>query len=457
MISAFFVSLKKYAVGMTVVFFLIALLVAATSLCRPPRRSPMFQAGARINIPEIKKGESIEQHSGQAMTSASPQNSPVHQDITLQTAVEILQGNVLAEQVVMAIGIIKIFPDFDLSTLSKDDALSLALAAFQQQLTVTPIKGTHIIKITFQHLDAAMSAQVVETLVRLFRIEYRKFQSPQEALHNEQLLLLRRNMHQAAQALSMFRQKNQLFLVGESKQDVTAQYDKMQIRLSTEQENLHEQLHQVNRLEEQFVNIFKPYKQASEQVKEEEFSQERKDLIRLKTYEQDLIEKYGEGGSGDRLITNVRLQIASLKKKIYTEAGLLEAEQKESEDAAEQVVLAKIGYREQQKKIDRLQRKINQLDNRLQRVTEQDRVLEELQQQAENTQRKYTTLVEQLETEQKLRERSEQILVIEKPVKPLAPIKTQKKPVFFLAFACGLIGSILYGMVRMLWKSPSTT
>ncbi|MCI5165092.1 MAG: hypothetical protein D3903_03115 [Candidatus Electrothrix sp. GM3_4] len=455
MIPAFFVSLKKYAVGMTAVFFLIALIVAATSL----RRSPVFQADARINIPEMTRGESIEKQSVGKEANSSLPAPPVHEGITLQTAVEILQGNVLAEQVVTAIGLMKIFPDFDQETLSEDDVLSHALAAFQRQLTVTPIKETRIIKITFQHPDAAISAQVVETLVRLFRMEYRKFQLPQEALQDEQLLFSRRNMNQAAQTLSMFRQKNQFLLVGESQQDVTAQYDKMQIRLSTEQENLHEQLRQVNRLEEQFANILKPDNQDSEQVKEEEFSQERKDLIRLKTYEQDLIEKYGEGegGSGDRLIANVRLQAASLKKKLYTEAGVLEAEQKESEDAAEQVVLAKIGYREQQKKTDRLQRQSSHLEGKLQRVTEQDGVLEELQQQAENTQRKYTMLIEQLETEQKSRERSKQILVIEKPVKPLAPIKPQKKPALLLAFACGVIGSILYGMIQMLRKGASIT
>ncbi|CAK8717524.1 hypothetical protein H206_02872 [Candidatus Electrothrix aarhusensis] len=447
MIFAFFVSLKKYAVGMTAVFFLIALLVIATSLYRSSRRLPMFQAVARVNMPEIKREEGVKQQADKAGQEDT-------KGVTLQTALEILQGNVLAEQAVKAIGIIKIFPGFNLSTLSKDDVLSHALAAFQQQLTVTPIQDTHIIQITFQHPDAAMSAQVVETLIRLFRTEYKKFQPPQKELQNEQLLLSRRDMHQAAQALSMFQQKNQLFLVGESKQDLTAQYDKMQRRLSTEQENMHEQLDQVNRLEEQFENILQPKNQTSEQVKEEdkeEFSQERKDLIRLKTYEQDLIEKYGEGegGSGDRLIANVRLQTASLQKKLYAEAGVLEAEQKESEDAAEQVVLAKMGYREQQNKTDRLQREISKLRGKLQRVTEQDSALEELQQQAETAQQHYTSLVEQLETKH--------ILVIEKPMKPLAPIKPQKKPALLLAFACGLIGSILYGMIQMLRKGPSIT
>ncbi|MCI5137596.1 MAG: hypothetical protein D3922_04090, partial [Candidatus Electrothrix sp. AR1] len=179
----FFTSLKKYAVGMAFVFFLVALTVAAITLLR----SPVFQAGARINIPEIKKGK-----------STSPPNSPMHQDVTLQTAVEILQGNVLAEQVMTSIGITKLFPHLEQDKQDADDLLSRALAAFQQQLTVVPIKETRIIKIAFQHQDAAMSAQAVETLLGVFKKEYKKFHSPQEVLHNEQLLLLRQKMHETA-------------------------------------------------------------------------------------------------------------------------------------------------------------------------------------------------------------------------------------------------------------------
>ena len=415
----FFTSLKKYAVGMAVVFFLVASTVAAIALLR----SPVFQAGTRINIPEkIKKGE-----------STPPPNSPAHQDITLQTAVEILQGNVLAEQVMTTIGTTKLFPDFERNAKSREDLLSRALAAFRQRLTVTPIKDTRIIQITFQHPDAEMSVRIVETLLKVFDNEYKKFHSPQEALHNEQLLLSLQKMHQTARALSMFRQNNRL-LVDEDRDKVTAQYDTLKKLLSTEQEAQDEQMTQLNRSEERFADALGPAAQNSEQ---EQVEEGRRDLIRLKLYEQDLIGKYGEGSTGDRLIANVRRQISSLKKLLYTQAGVPEKDQKGLEDAAERIVLAKLNYRKQQGKTDILQRQVRQLKNKLQRVAEQDGLLAELRQQAETARQRYTSLAEQTETEQKIRERSEQILVIEKPVKAVSPpIKPQKK-------ACSSSGSCL--------------
>ncbi|MCI5125445.1 MAG: hypothetical protein D3925_13465 [Candidatus Electrothrix sp. AR5] len=434
----FFTSLKKYAVGMTVVFFLVAVTVAVIVQLR----SPMFQAGARINIPEIKKGE-----------STPPPNSPAHQDVTLQTAVEILQGNVLAEQVMTTLGITKIFPHLEQDIQDEEDLLSRALAAFQQQLTVAPIKETRIIKITFQHLDAAISAQAVETLLGVFQKEFKKFHSPQEVLQNEQLLLLGQKMHQTARALSMFQLKNQL-LINEDRDKITAQYDTLRKLLSTEQEAQEKQMTQLNRSKEQFANALKPDTQDSEQEKKQ-VKEGRLDLIRLKLYEQDLKGKYGEGSTGDQLIANVRLQITSLQKLLYTQAGVPKKGQKELEDTAEHIVFATIAYRNKQKKTDLLQRQVRQLKNKLQRVAEQDGLHAELRQQAETARQHYTSFVKQFETEQKIRERFGRILIIEKPVKPLAPIKPQKKPAFLLALTCGFIGSLLYGMIRMLRKGAT--
>ena len=432
---AFFTSLKKYVVGMVLVFFLVAVTVAAIALLR----SPVFQANARINIPEIKKGE-----------STPPPNSPVHQDVTLQTAVEILQGNVLAEQVMTSIGRTKLFPHLEQDKQNEEDLLSRALAAFQQQLTVTPIKETRIITITFQHPDAEISAQAVETLLGVFKKEYKKIHSPQEVLHNEQLLLLQQKMHETARTLSLFQLKNQL-LINEDKDKITAQYDTLRKLLSTEQEAQKKQMTQLNRSEEQFADALKPDTQDSEQEKKQ-VEEGRQDLIRLKLYEQDLRGKYGEGSSGDRLIANVRLQITSLQKLLYTQAGVPKKRQKELEDDAEQIVFARIAYRNEQKKTDLLQRQVRQLKNKLQRVAEQDGLLAELEQQAETARQHYTSFAEQFETEQQSRERFDRILVIEKPVKPFAPIKPQKKPALLLALACGLIGSLLYGMIQMLRK-----
>lgn len=439
--SFLFSSIKKHAVGMTALFFLITSLVAMIALLF---HSPVFEAGARIHIPEIMTGGSAEQESGEGGSSSSPEKPPVLNNVGLQTAVEILRGNVLAEQTMTTIGITDLYPDLVRNGKEKEQFLSRALAAFQQHLSVAALQDTRIIHITFQHPKAEISTRVVKIMLRLFQEEWKKLQSPHDTWKNEQLHLSNQEMYRRARALSMFQQSIQL--LEKKRKKTQEQYERTERLLAAAQKNSQEQLKRLNSLEEQFAGRLIPDKAAGEQKEQEKFSEERKDVIRLKLYEKNLREKYGQGSRGDRLINNVRLQIASLEDKLYTEAGIAETEHKEVQAAAEEIVLVRIAYSRQQEKTDRLQRQVRQMQNTLQRLAEQDAVRAELRREAEAARERYINLVEQLKTEQKLRERSEQTVLIEKPVLPLRPITANKVPALLLAVTSGLVGSIVYGM-----------
>lgn len=445
---AFFSSVKQYLTGILGVFLLITCVVATIALLR----TPIFEAEARITIPE---GQQESAKKGRSELLDKPRFSPsssasAPQGASLQTAVEMLQGNVLAEQVITAIGATKLFPDLEQNTRGDKDFLAHTLASFQQQLTITQIKETRIIKIAFQHQEPELSAQVVEMLIRFFDKEYRKFLPPKESLYNEQLIFAHQKMYQTAQALSQFKQQNKLLLVGETPDKLTEQYDMLKTLLASKQENLEKQLQQLTKLENQFADSLKSDPHGKEQKKQEELNGPGKDLIRLKLYEQELRKKYGEGSSGDRLIANVGLQIASLEKLLYAKADIPEAEQKNLDETAEQIVTARMAYHNQQKKTDLLQRQIRQVENKLQRATEQNQVLGKLQQQAETSRKRYASLADKFE-------RFEKIQIIERPIVPLAPIKPKQKTALLAALISGLIGSILYGIIQLLRNSASSS
>jgi len=431
--SAFITSLKKDPFTILLVFLLIACAVTAWPLLRPS----VFQAEARINIPKIK-------------------NSPIQQSATLQTAVEILRGNVLAEQVMTTIGTTQLFPGLEQKAQGEKDFLSHALANFQQQLSITPVKETRIINISFKHQEAELAALVVETLIRLFQKKYRKFQFLEEPQHDERLLFARQQMQQAARTLSTLQQQSRLLLIEESRDKLAEQHDTIKNLLINEQESLQQLSNQLTQQEEQFTATLKPDHQGKEHKAPEALSQAPKDLIRLQLYEQEIRTKYGEGSSGDQLLANIHLQITSLKKLLYTKAAIPEAEQAKLDDTAEQIVAVRMSYHGQQRKTELLQRQLQQVENKLQQMTEQSEKLNELQQQADTTQKQYTDLAKQFETERTLRESAEQIRIIEKTVVPLRPIKPQQGATLILAFLSGLIGSIVYGVIRAVGKGTST-
>lgn len=428
------VSFKKHALGMFVVFCLVASAVAAIILLRPP----VFEARARINIPEKKISETSKQQ--------SEENTPQQQGVTLQTATEILQGNVLAEQVLNSIGFKVLFPDLAQQAVNQEEFRTQALATFQQNLSITPIQGSRIIHISFQHSQADLSARVIETILQLFQKKFEELQPVQLLMPSKELPIYRQEMFQAENILSIFQQRNQMLVSGEEQEKIRTLHAQTQESFSAEQEQLQALSQQLKASEKHFASLLKP----AEQKREDDFTQERQDIIRLRIYEQDLKEKYGKESTGNRLIKNVRLQVTSLKKELYTEAGLSASEQEAAVKAEDQLVLTKLAYRKQQKKTDALQRQLHQTESKIQDITEQEKQLTAMRQQAESARKRYTELVQEFDAEQEARRLASQIQVLEKPVIPLAPIKPKKTSALILGLIFGLVGSLLYGGIQLL-------
>ncbi|MCI5122312.1 MAG: hypothetical protein D3908_14215, partial [Candidatus Electrothrix sp. AUS4] len=263
------VSRKKHALGMFVVFCLVASAVAAIILLRPP----VFEAKARINIPEKKISENSKQQ--------SEENTSQQQGVTPQTAMEILRGNVLAEQVLKTIGIKVLLPELEQqTTLIQENFLAQALATFQQHLSITPVEGSRIINISFQHGQADISARVVETILQLFQKKFEELQPVQLIMPSKELPVYRQEMFQAENILSIFQQRNQMLVSGEEQRKITTQHAKLRELLSAKQEQIQTQLQQVKASGEHFASLLKP----AEQNSEDEFGQERQDIIRLRIY-----------------------------------------------------------------------------------------------------------------------------------------------------------------------------
>lgn len=429
------VSFKKHALGMFVVFCLVASAVATIILLRPP----VFEARARINIPEKKISETNKQQ--------SEKNTPQQQGVTLQTATEILQGNVLAEQVLNSIGFKVLFPDLAQQAVNQEEFRTQALATFQQNLSITPIQGSRIIHISFQHSQADLSARVIETILQLFQKKFEELQPVQLLMPSKELPIYRQEMFQAENILSIFQQRNQMLVSGEEQEKIRTLHAQTQESFSAEQEQLQALSQQLKASEEHFASLLKPAEQKSE---EDDFTQERQDIIRLRIYEQDLKEKYGKESTGDRLIKNVRLQVTSLKKELYTEAGLSASEQEAAVKAEDQLVLTKLAYRKQQEKTDALQRQLHQTESKIQDITEQEKQLTAMRQQAESARKRYTELVQEFDAEQEARRLASQIQVLEKPVVPLAPITPKKTSALILGLIFGLVGSLLYSGIQLL-------
>ncbi|XOF34355.1 MAG: GNVR domain-containing protein [Candidatus Electrothrix sp. YB6] len=415
--------------------------------------TPVFEAGASL----IVRNGQLEKTQDKQDAATVPEGNPAsaaeqydQEEKAFQTALEVLQGNVLAEQVITSLQAARLFPDLARETRDKRQLLRLSLAAFQQQLTVEPVALSRTLRVTFQHEHPETAVKVIETLLQLFEKEYRRLLNPEIALQEEALLAYLRKMQQAENALAMFQQTNHMFHVGNRKEELAVQDAQRKNLLAGEQKKMEKQSAAQNALEQQFAEALVAV--APERAGKKKIQEDMADFLRLKVYEHELVKRHGED---DPLIADVRQQLSFLRKNLYGEAELPAEKKEELEAMADRIVLAKAEYTHQQEKNDALQRTIRQQENKLQSLAEQEKVLDKLRSELDNRTAQYREFAEQFEAERKKSIYTSHVRVIEKPVLPLAPVRPQKLRIMLWAAGIGLLGSLLYASVRSAWSCSS--
>ncbi|MCI5224415.1 MAG: hypothetical protein D3924_17545, partial [Candidatus Electrothrix sp. AR4] len=229
MMPVFFSGIRDYRYEIVVLFVVIVSTVAIVTLLQ----APVFEADVSIIIDSEKRVDTSLEDPPQGTKGHSSSASTDSEDTDFNTAIKVLQGNVLAEQVIRSLGATRLFPELEQDTQGEEHFFRMAAYTFKQQLTVHPVDRTRIIKISFQHQEPEIAFKVVETLLSLFRKKYRTVQDPNASVQKAQLLLLLTKAEHAEYALSMFLLKNPMRLFQDRKENIAAQYDKKKTLLVT--------------------------------------------------------------------------------------------------------------------------------------------------------------------------------------------------------------------------------
>ncbi len=431
-------AIRAYRLEMLLIFIIIVS-VGTIITCT---QTPVFEVNSRIIVHD--EGIASSQKPKQGENGKAALGAIKGKDTTFNTAIEVLQGNIMAEQVITSLGVTQLFPDFADDTQEREHLLRLSFDKFQKQLTVRPVNGTRIIRISFRHHKPEIAVQVVNTLIELFEKQGESMITSQipKIPSAEELLLLYRNLQQAKQALSMFENNNRMYTSFRSKENIAVQYSKTQSLLAAEKEKLKELEDKVDSLEQQFADVFNSADNELNLEIAKDFEDDRAAFLQLKLYEYELIRKYGEG---EQLITNVRRQLAMIKNNFPEKDEKIET-------MADQIVLAKTTLSRLKEKTGFIQRQLSQLENKSGMFEEREKVLKQLRAEVENKQALYAKFVQQAEKGQAPAGTSSYVSIIEKPMVPLKPIKPKKMRNLCLSIFLGLLCSLLYALGRQAWS-----
>jgi uncharacterized protein involved in exopolysaccharide biosynthesis len=381
--------IKTHLFGMFAIFFLITLPITVISFLQTPE----YEVSSSILLRQGKRGSA-----------------------DLKTELAVLQGNVLTEQVLAVVGAEQLFPE---------SGEGGRVRQFQQRLEAHLVRRSRIVEIRFRHPDPELAVKTVTTAVRLFGLELEKLDDPQSVLLEEELLLRRKQLQQAQNVLSMFRQNSRLHAPDGQMRHLSIERGRLEAVLAEESKRELELAGELDELRRQFAAV--PVKAEAS----------RNEFLKMKLYRHELLRKYDEKNP---LITSVEEQLAKIRQQLQGGDAL--------EALADWIVLANAAHSRQKEGKEVAQLQLSQLTDQQRQQVEQDDLFSSLEVEVDKSRELYAQQLNKVEENRKAGAKEGQVTVIEQPLLPLEPVSPKKLRNIVTAALFGLLCSLLYGFCR---------
>jgi len=442
-----FACLRKYLLGMLIIFITIVLMVTILTI----RQTPIYEVGSTVLV---KYGREYVYRSIEKVTKGDVQPQFRYNGVeVINTELEIFRSNELAAKVIESFGVEQLFSDMNQQVEDKKLILSQAIGRFRKQLRVFHVKGSNVIGVTFQHQDPEIAVKAVSLLIEFFKERHLQiFKDPHFSFLEEQVSLYHRQFQESQGALRTFKQENKIFSLDAQRKILMQQYVNMNTSLINGASEL-------EKLAEKSASLAKQLKTVPEVVVlYEESGQEgsmynaRAQLLKLKLYEHELAEKYPED---NRLIIAVRQDIEMVKAfiadyDIRSRENVRTGKNPILQKLEQQLVMVRADYSGQEKKNDVIRRQLSLLKDRLLKITEQETELKALRLKAETFEKTYKNFVGKLEDSRIQDAMDSQkmvnVVVIGKPIVPIKPIKPRKKLNILVGIILGAASSLFYAL-----------
>lgn len=385
----FFSRMQANLTGMVAVFFLITLPVAVVTFTQPVE----YEAKTGILIRQGQRGKA-----------------------DLKAELALLHGNVLAEQILKAVGPERLFPE-----AGAEDRLR----QFQRRLRAQAVRNSRIVEITFRHSDPELAAEAANTAVRLLGPELDKLDDPQAALLEEELLLRRKQLQQAQNVLSMFRQNSRLHLPDRQRRHLAIERGRMEAVLAEEARKEQELAGELAELRRQFAAV---------PVKAEE---SRSAFLEMKLYLHELRRKYD---ATQPLAVEAAKQLERMRQQLQGGADL--------DALADWIARTNAAHSAQKGAEEAARFQLDKLAEQQRQQAEQGKIFSSLEAEVEKNRELYAQQLNKVETGRKAGVKGGLVTVIEQALPPERPARPKKLRNMLAAVLFGLMGSLLWGCLR---------
>lgn len=373
----------------------------------------------------------------------------LEQQEILNSEIQILSSRDLIEKVVTLLKAETLYPKLAKNPPPKMSPLEATVLRFEKHLSVTGVRKSNVIEVSFRHEDPKVAAQAVNLLVELFREKHLKvFSDPQSSFLEKQLRVYRGKLGDSEQSMESFRQRNQVFSLEEQRT--------LLLRQRTELDSTRKNTdHRIDELQEK-LRALKTQKSENTEKNRTLYTNTEKDkilvdakakLLSLQLAEQDLLKRYREDS---RRVQDIRAEIQTVRNFLKEQeeyiSKTVDTGGRVFQEIELEIVKTDADLKAQSAKTAALQQQLRELDEEIRTLDLNERRFQELKREVsanEKNFRAYEDRVEQARISEDMnRSKLSNISVIQPAAVPVKPVHPNKKLNMLLSLLIGCLSAL---------------
>ena len=373
----------------------------------------------------------------------------LEQQEVLNSEIQILNNRELIEKVVTLLKVETLYPKLAKKPTSKISPREASILQVEKDLTVSGVKKSNVIEVSFRHEDPRVAAKVVNLLVELFREKHLKvFSDPQSSFLEKQLTIYQDKLGESEQTFESFKQRNQVFSLDEQRSLLLKQRTELDSTLKNTD-------HRIDELREK-IRSLKNQKNTSGEKNKSIYTNTEKDkilvdakakLLSLQLTEQDLLKRYREDS---RRVEDVRNEIRTVKNFLKEQeeyiSGTMEKGGRIYQEVELEIIKTDADLKSQVAKAAGLRPQLAQLDREIRTLDLNERNFQKLKREMVSNEKYFRTYEDRVEeariSEDMNRSKMANISVIQFASVPVKPVRPKKRLTMLLSLFFGTFSGL---------------
>jgi len=384
---------------------------------------------------------------GMDMSNTS-MNLMLSQDELVNTEIQILTGRELAEKVIGALKLEKIYPEYAKAGSKISNPMDQAIETFGKNLKVLGVRKSSVVEMSFQHEDPKIAAKALNLLVDAFKEKHLALHSdPQSSFIDTQLTSFENKLKESQRGLQAFQQATKVYSLEEQRSLLLRQRMDLDTSYKIARNTVSELRNKISATKAQLAYIAKNKSRYTPTERDKIVIEAKTKQLELQLKEQDLRRKYSEN---NRLVVEAKKEVGLvtqfLKEQEEGIAGKVKTGNPVYQSVEIDLFRAEGELNSQLARADALGSQLKQVDKEISVLDSSENRIQDMKREIAINEKNYKTYADRQEeariSEAMNRLKLSNISVIQPAEVPAKPVPANKKVKMVVGLLLGVISGL---------------